>query len=478
MRTTTTGGTRLGSRIRLAGAALLATTLGLAGCNTNDLVDLQDPDLITLPTVEDTANAPAVKNGALFEFARAIAGPAANNETPGVVGIGGLLADELWYASTFDTMKEIDSRSMQDTNGSIYTVYYRLHRARNLADQAEELLTAENANSPYRAQMKAYSGYTFVFFAENWCSNVPFSHAPLGQGITFEPAIDKAAMLDTAAVRFQTAIDMANAAGASDFGYLATLGLARVRQDQGDLAAAASLAQQIPADFAYDVEFSPNSSSQNNGIWYNINSERRSSAASGDGVNGLRFFNRAVGTPTADNPQPDPANIIDPRVPVDSAGVGSGTAIPEYAQFKYPSRGAGVPLATYTEAQLIIAEANLDAGATAGSSASGNWLQILNTLRSGAGLPALTDPGNAHDRVLLLYKERAFWLWLTGHRLGDLRRLLTIQPYQGMFTENELFPIGTTIFNAAIGNDVAFPVPYQERNNPEYDATGCVTTAP
>ncbi len=478
MRTTNTSDSPLGSPLRLAGVAMLATTLALAACNTDKLVNLQDPDLITLPTVEDTANAPAVRNGALFEFARAIAGPAANNETPGVVGIGGLLADELWYSSTFDTMKEIDGRSMQDTNGDVYTVYYRLHRARNLAEQAEQLLAAANSDDPYRAQMKALSGYTFVFFAEDWCSHIPFSHAPLGQNIVFEPGIDKAAMLDSAAVRFQTAMDLGTAAGATDFVNLARLGMARVRQDQGDLAGAAALAQQIPSGFEYDVEFSPNASSQNNGIWYNINSERRSSAASGDGVNGLVFFNRGIGTNTVDNPTPDPANIIDPRVPVDSAAVGSGTAIPEYAQFKYPSRGTGVPLATYTEAQLIIAEANLSGGATAGSSAAGNWLAILNDLRSGVDLPALSDPGNARDRVLMLYRERAFWLWLTGHRLGDLRRLLTISPYQGMFTANDLFPIGTTIFNAAIGDDVAFPVPYQERNNPQYDPSGCSTNTP
>ncbi len=478
MRTMNSGDADIRARVLLACAAMIATGLGAAACNTDDLVDLQDPDLITLPTVEDTANAGTVRNGALFEFARAIAGPAANNETPGVVGIGGLLADELWYSSTFDTMKEIDGRSMQDTNSAVDSVYYRLHRARNMADEAEKLLAAASSDHPDRAQMKALSGYTFVFFAEDWCSHIPFSHAPLGQDIAYEPPIDRAAMLDSAAVRFQAAMDLGTAAGATDFVDLARLGMARVRQDQGDLAGAAALAQQIPADWAYEVEFSPNTSSQNNGIYYNINGEHRSSAASGDGVNGLVFFNRGTGTVSVSAPQPDPENVVDPRVQVDSAGVGGGTTVPLYSQYKYPGYGSNVPLATAVEAQLIIAEANLSGGGTAGSSVAGNWLAVLNGLRSGMDLPALSDPGNARDRVLMLYRERAFWLWLTGHRLGDLRRLLTISPYQGMFTADELFPIGTTIFNAAIGDDVAFPVPFAERNNPQYDPSGCDTAAP
>jgi hypothetical protein len=47
-----------------------------------------------------------------------------------------------------------------------------------------------------------------------------------------------------------------------------------------------------------------------------------------------------------------------------------------------------------------------------------------------------------------------------------------------MFTEDGLFPIGPTIFNANRGDDVAFPIPIQELNNPEYDETGCDPSIP
>src|SRR5581483_874628 len=105
-------------------------------------------------------------------------------------------------------------------------------------------------------------------------------------------------------------------------------------------------------------------------------------------------------------------------------------------------------MASGVEARLIEAEAALAAG-------DASWLTILNRLRTdgtfttaphpgdptvtdttwgpgvGAvlfpnglpGLRPLTDPGTPAARVDLLFAERAAWLFLTGHRLGDMRRL-------------------------------------------------------
>ena len=80
----------------------------------------------------------------------------------------------------------------------------------------------------------------------------------------------------------------------------------------------------------------------------------------------------------------------------------------------YPFRLAGG-----VEAQLITAEAALQAG-------NANWLTILNTLRQSVGLPSSSDPGTAKGRDSLLFAERAEWLYLTGERQGDLRRLLRL----------------------------------------------------
>ena len=54
------------------------------------------------------------------------------------------------------------------------------------------------------------------------------------------------------------------------------------------------------------------------------------------------------------------------------------------------------------------------------------WLGKLNDARatSAGTLAALADPGTDDARVDLLFRERAFWMYFTSHRIGDLRRLV------------------------------------------------------
>jgi hypothetical protein len=76
--------------------------------------------------------------------------------------------------------------------------------------------------------------------------------------------------------------------------------------------------------------------------------------------------------------------------------------------------------------------------------------------------------------VDMLFKERAYWLWLTGHRLGDMRRLIR----QYGRTAATVFPVGTLALRPSdtYGTDVNFIVPFPERNNPQF--TGCLNRNP
>ena len=74
----------------------------------------------------------------------------------------------------------------------------------------------------------------------------------------------------------------------------------------------------------------------------------------------------------------------------------------------------------------------VDRGRSGLADESGGWLADVNALRAAGpstylnlatGLPSLTDPGTDSGRVSLMFRERAFWLFGTGTRLGDLRRL-------------------------------------------------------
>ncbi|NIM52466.1 MAG: hypothetical protein GTO22_25010 [Gemmatimonadales bacterium] len=129
-------------------------------------------------------------------------------------------------------------------------------------------------------------------------------------------------------------------------------------------------------------------------------------------------------------------------------------------------------MATGLEARLIEAEAELQAGNTT------EWLGILNQLRADfdtygdllypvnpltGTLAALADPGTTTGREDLHFRERAFWLYNTNHRLGDMRRL--IRQYgrnaESVFPTGAYFKAGSTY-----GTDVNLPIPQDEENNP------------
>jgi hypothetical protein len=82
------------------------------------------------------------------------------------------------------------------------------------------------------------------------------------------------------------------------------------------------------------------------------------------------------------------------------------------------------------------------------------------------GLTPLTDPGTAAGRVDLLFRERAFWLYGTGSRLSDLRRM--VRQY-GRNAET-VFPSGAYFRAGTYGTDVNFAVPTVENQNPNFTA--------
>ena len=98
----------------------------------------------------------------------------------------------------------------------------------------------------------------------------------------------------------------------------------------------------------------------------------------------------------------------------------------------------------------------------------GSAFATLNGLRASVGLGQLADPGTDAARTTLLFRERAFWMWGTSHRLGDLRRLVR-QYGRAQYT---VFPSGAYHKGGSYGSDVNFPVSSDERNNPKF--TGCI----
>jgi hypothetical protein len=165
----------------------------------------------------------------------------------------------------------------------------------------------------------------------------------------------------------------------------------------------------------------------------------------------------------------------DPRTPWTAMpGDGLGfdkSAGPGFNQGLYASLTASIPLATGVEARLIEAEAALQAGNIA------SFQSIHNALRASLARPAV-GPIDATtmtpaQRVDFHFRERALWMYATGHRLGDMRRLIR----QYGRTESTVFPTGNYYRPTypTYGTDVNFPVPISELNNPNWKA--CIDRA-
>jgi hypothetical protein len=145
------------------------------------------------------------------------------------------------------------------------------------------------------------------------------------------------------------------------------------------------------------------------------------------------------------------------RVPYSADGIGPDDVTPLYLQQKYTSFGSSTPLALGVEARLIEAEASMQVGNLAAMTVS------INIVRTYYGLPAVTAPVSAAAARELLFRERAYTLWLTSHRLGDLRRLVRYYDYsQATVFPTGVYPKGEAIY----GNDVNFPIPVDAEFNP------------
>ncbi|MFN9794824.1 MAG: hypothetical protein ACK57A_00930 [Gemmatimonas sp.] len=170
----------------------------------------------------------------------------------------------------------------------------------------------------------------------------------------------------------------------------------------------------------------------------------------------------------------------DPRVLTSATSrLGQDGSTQVFTVLGYPNGSAPTTLVSGVTARLIEAEAALRRGDAT------TWLAKLNepradaavrTLRNiGTGadiLPPLTDPGTADARVTLLFRERAFWFYLTGTRVGDLRRLQ--RQYSRPATA--VWPTGAYFKGGTYGTDVTLTPSFAERNNTAY--SGCTDRNP
>jgi hypothetical protein len=486
----------------------LATAGSLGGCGT-DILGVTDPDIVL--SANSAPGAINLKNGVLLRLAQALNGV----QGPDAFFVfSGLVTDEWRSGDTFVQRNNQDQRIWDPTNTFNADPYRRLNRVRLQGESAIGALRQYLPDSLHLVgRMFALAGYVEVLIGENYCNGTPLSRLE-GTTVVYGQPLTNDSMLGLSIATSDSALTQAGLSIARDTALIAqadsglkpppppadtarwaadtarwrtqrTAGLRRLGEgirvrtlasvvkgralvDRGQFAAAASVVASVPDTFKYQITHS--TVSNTNQTFALNNSAKRYTMVDREGGVGLDFVSandprlpRATGT--------DPNNdlIFDSAYPlfVTRQGIWTNTG--------------SVSIVTGIEARLIQAEALLQTGNTAG------WLAAIDSLRiktglyptaisgftRGANLAAIADTfANNTSRQKTHFRERAFWMFSTGHRLGDMRRMVR----QYAFPPDSVYPGGTFFKGGAYGNALMMPVPSEELNNPNF--TGCLDRNP
>lgn len=463
----------LGAHIRRAGlmAGVLVAATAMAACNTDQILNVTDPDIINPSDVTTAAAADALRLGALYRFQVATTGTTGTNSGDTEFITSGALADEWRSSDTFLQRNQIDRRAITTDNAEVDGPYRLVHRVRLAATQAADQLIKFNAPSWQVGQMFVLKAFAENQLAEDYCGAIPFSTVENGKEILGSPLSTKDAFA-LALAHADSAITFANGTSANDVAIrnAASVLKGRILVNLEKFPEAAAAVAGVPTSSAWVNQHSDNT--VYNAAWSFNNSVGRYFVGNGEGTNGLNFYG---------------AN--DPRLPVcaliGTTKTGCGTDTPVAKPFdpstppgppalaiqqKWPTRTSSVNLMTGIEARLIEAEAAFKAADYPKMVAK---LNQARTEGGVAGLAAdLTDPGTDAGRVDLIFRERALWMYGTGHRLGDLRRL--VRTYQR--PAESVYPTGTWWKGGNYGTDVNLPIPQSEETNPNFQRSACSTT--
>jgi hypothetical protein len=428
---------RAAAAARVVSPLLLMAGL-VPGCGA---LDVSDPTAIEDSELDDANGAQLLRNAAIQQFGDAL-GQAAL--------LGGTMADEFTGDPFFSVFFSQDRRAVSLTYGGLeYVAWQGARRAATVALPRLQAYAPPTAAPAFMSEMLAIRGFAAVHLAEAFCPGFPLHEivdlkpvygGPLSTEEVFERAL---ANFDSAVAYAGDSVRMRN---------LAHVGRARTLLGLGRFSDATAAAAAVPTSYLANQEYSYNLSGTVilwNKLALGFGTGTFFSVANQEGGNGLDFVSAG-----------------DPRVQTSRFGTAFDGVTDMYAAAKYPDPGAPIVLASGIEARLIEAEAALNGG--------GEWLGILNDLRRNQitpALPDLTDPGSFDAQVDLLFRERAFWLFATGHRLGDLRRL--IRSY-GRGSES-VFPTGA--HRAGGVYETATNIPFPADLEAPFNAavTGCTS---
>ena len=413
---------------------VVALSTPMLGCNLLDKgLETVAPDKIELSVLEVPANAGLIVSSAIGNFECALSAYIVDAGMASGEFMDATATAANWAFDRRDTDATADTRYATNPCET-YGIYTPIQVARGTADRALELLQGwSDTEVPNRqdliAKAAAYAGYSRILLGEGFCS----------AAINVGPEMTSAEIFASAEAMFTTAIAAAQAAGDAQILNMAYVGRARARLDQGNKAGASADAALVPSGFVqYATAENAPTRRQNRIQTFN----QAGLVSVGASYRNLTVANSSGG------------QVPDSRVAVTNAGKnGTDNRTPLYIQTKYTASTSPIPIASYKEAQLIVAEA------AGGQTAVG----IINALRTAQGLPTFssTDPTAIANEVT---EARRRELFLEGQHLFDVRRLnLPLDPAPGT-------PYSTVYLKGGnYGTARCFPVPDVERlNNPNF----------
>jgi hypothetical protein len=425
--------------MRLITLLRIVPFVACVGCSS--LTDVQAPDVTGPEQLANIAGADVLRNGAWTRFQYSIGYMAYYTAA---------MADE-WTATIDGDLP--DSRAEQiiydPSRGIGSTMHYYANYARGPALQAIPVLEAfypANRRSDI-GRIFGVVAFTELYMGEAMCSGVPLSYAD-ANGIILGGPISRDSMLKVALAHFDSAITYA--ADSVRILNFVRIGKARALMQANRYAEAAALVAAVPTSYVMNSDFV--ATALTNPVFQT--STATYGVADKEGGNGLDFV-----------------SAKDPRVPTTASGIGTNGYTPRFIFTKLTSNISQFPIASGIEARLIEAEALLKAGDAAGALAK---LNDLRATQISPALPPLTDAGSANARVDQIFRERAFWMFATGHRLGDMRRL--VRQY-GRDVES-VFPTGLYRLGQPYGKGVALTAYSGEGVNPAYVGATCDNRIP
>ena len=349
-----------------------------------------------------------------------------------MVGGGTVNTENLWMMSdlftdvwksgdTFLERNETDQRAVQSSNGVWSQVYIMSHRARGYTRDAAAALAAAIPNQPgEQGEMWFIMGFAEKEISQDFCNGTPLN-VTQGGVATYSPGITNAAGFQLALTHLDSALALSGGTDsvAPRVKQAALVAKAQTLVDLGRFADAAAL----PFASAKDLRVPISGGSTSN-----------------------------------------------------AASTAIDKATPWVGAF-WTARTQPIIVVSGLDARLIEAEAKVNTDDYAG------MMTILNALRAAppnlgpitpAAMAALPTPATKEDAINVFFREKAFWQFGRGQRLGDLRRLVR----QYGRSADQVFPTGVFHKGGNYSSDVNIPIPDSEKSNPLFTGASIETPEP